>query len=142
MNDRFLFRGKCRQSNIWIYGGVEVQGERYCAIYDKELPYDNQVNVLYETIGQCTELHDKNDNLIFDGDIIKAEIYFNENNGEFIVYKIIHQDYSWKANKLYQIGIDADYELECIWFSELINKDWFGNIEIIGNIHDNPELLK
>jgi len=64
---------------------------------------------------QYTELHDKNGREIYEGDIIVAE-------------------YHWE--KPHMIELPEDY----YWFSEVALED--GDMEVIGNIYENPELLR
>jgi hypothetical protein len=75
------------------------------------------------TIEQCTGLKDKNGKLIYEGDIVNYYAY-----GRWITKKI-HWNGRW-----YQLG-DAD-----IILCDMEIEDF--SIEIIGNIHENPELLE
>lgn len=99
--------------------------------------------VIHETVGQFTGLTDKNGKKIFEGDIVNAVIVRDlgggtENREET---GIIGYD------KIGMIGLIVKYAgIVPVWsdfFQELtlsgcINDFWF---EVIGNIHDNPELL-
>lgn len=79
----------------------------------------------YYTLQQYAGLKDKNNKEIYDGDIVKAS-YKNEDelenyNGAYLVYSFV--GVFWINNyPIYRIR-------QC-------------DIEIIGNIHENPELLK
>jgi len=76
---------------------------------------------------QCTGLKDKNGNLIYEGDILE---YQNEEakNGQYEVEKY---------NPLKNNNLTLDEE----WQDE-VDEYRFNNVEIIGNIYENPELLK
>lgn len=81
-----------------------------------------QVEVIPDTVGQYTGLTDKNGKKIFEGDIVKAP------DGE--IFKI-----EWHSVAL--SWILRNKKNSCLAYLRYL--DMF---EIIGNIHDNPELLK
>lgn len=74
---------------------------------------------------QFTGLKDKNGKEIYEGDIIRYDVIVGEvrYNSQFCRFEIIHK----KPNKIIQ--------------SSFIEFDIY-ELEIIGNIHSNPELLK
>ena len=120
-----LFRGKRIDNGEWVYGLLFRIGDTYANIVEKGT--EVMCTVLTNTIGQFTGLTDKNGNKIFEGDIVKETIASN--------YQPIGQIY---------------YAPEfCQWRIEYINSIvLIGHIgkgrsyTILGNIHDNPELLE
>ena len=102
-----------------------------CAILvnDREL-YD-ECEVYPLSIGQFTGLYDKNGREIYEGDIIGCDnpkikhlILYNEKEGRFMA------------------ALNGDIENYFIGVCGLDSNRWMSSKEVIGNIHDNPELLK
>lgn len=120
-----LFRGKGNKKyndGDWYYG-VPIQ----CSDGDWQICTDCSARtVITETIGQYTGLTDKNGKKIFEGDIVKHD--FGKE----------------------QIGVQyAVVEFDSKYASFLINPldDWMfccdkSDCEVVGNIHDNHELLR
>ena len=127
-----LFRGKQEDNGEWVEGYYSP----YCfgwfpcrpAIIPKE-DMDNghwhSEEIDPETIGQYTGLTDKNGKKIFEGDIVhfKTTAYHFKNCR--IKYQSCYVRYCAIDNKGYEYPMDEAFEYE-----------------VIGNIHDNPELLK
>ena len=133
-----LFRGKRADTGEWIYGDLRQDADlesAYIGGWDyftadyalQREPFEYPVSP--ETVGQFTGLTDKNGNRIFEGDIIEA--HFDELFPDLATTLIVvWSDYGWFGRDM-EGNVDS---LECKWVS-----DFF---EIIGNIHDNPELLE
>lgn len=121
-----LFRGKRKDGLEWFYGSYmeHYYSSRYgrvSAIFtnDDSLCQTYRIPVDPETVGQFTGVIDKNGKKVFDGDVIKA--IASNPAGEDIEATVI-------------VSLD-DYEL--MWDIEHSHE-----IEVIGNIHDNPEMLE
>lgn len=128
-----LFRGKRIDNGEWVYGNyafTDVNGKKYFIFQNKPLEHE----VIPETVGQYTGLTDKNGTKIFEGDIIR----FDENlytvqrecdtpGGYWAETGYILKHIGWSDYTSFTSTID-DWKNECQVF-------------IIGNIHDNPELL-
>ena len=126
-----IFRGKRTDNGEWI-----TDSETYIRdgdgiwLSDENL---NVVTVIPETVGQYTGLTDKNGVRIFEGDICRfkryndiynGKIVFNVKTASFIMwYQSIVGAYSEKATHKMLLSVCND-------------------IEVIGNIHDNTELLE
>lgn len=136
----FLFRGKTEKGE-WVYGDLlhpDFCGNGY-AIEDFSKGKNNCSDVIPETIGQYTGLTDKNGKKIFEGDILKIA-RVSDGTGSY---------YYPPLN--YPVNVVAKWDL-CAWMWETLCKDkrYIGfpdawchyECEVIGNIHDNPELLK
>ena len=147
-----LFRGKRIDNGEWVCGDLLQDVESgICAIVSyvnlggniHDLSESCIFAVIPETVGQYTGLTDKNGKRIFEGDIVRATIERAERcqsprieNGVIgydcigmiglILYKDKNGENVWSDffNELSLSGLIVDYYFE-----------------IIGNIHDNPELL-
>lgn len=121
-----LFCGKRTDNGEWVYGNL-VRGcdEKYAYIVEfgnKEL-CRNYVNVNPDTVGQYTGLADKNGTKIFEGDIGRRR------DDIFLI--------DWSEEKAAFVMIFHDYICEILYLEEM-----WDDAEVIGNIHDNPELLE
>ncbi|MBO7158109.1 MAG: hypothetical protein J6W31_05855 [Clostridia bacterium] len=119
-----LFRGKRVDNGEWICGNLTVWSDGSASIDECRSCNSPLYAVIPETVGQFTELTDKNGERIFDGDIGKG---FNMLHPDRNIYQVVYED-----NGFYYCDED-----EVAWHPEHIQ-----NFEVIGNIHENPELLK
>lgn len=128
MENRFLSRGKRIDNGEWVIGNRIDSPDGRVAITETSGEWE-----LYEcipgTICQCTGLKDKNGNLIWENDIVK------DKNGN--LYKAFWQDnyyqFSWICIKSNSLPVGAKWDFYSIKSFE---------IEVIGNVFDNPELLE
>lgn len=110
-----LFRAK-NFHDKWLYGYYDGSAEDPALIDEND--YGSAFWIKGETLGQYTGLKDKNGVKIFEGDIVIAPL---------LVPKMT-------------LKLVANMEWNNIWWSFV---DKLNNYcEIIGNIHDNPELLE
>ena len=125
------FRGKSIDSNEWLYGDlVRSSDMERCAILvnDRELYDECEVNTC--SIGQFTGLYDSNGKEIYEGDILCWDV----NN---LLYVVTFESGMFYASiKECNEGMIGGFPLH-----RLTEYD-YGKCEIVGNIHDNPELLK
>ena len=110
------FRGKDIETGEWVYGVLlpKPQFDKYF-IWD----YDyNQKEVIPDTVGQYVCVNDKNGKEIYEGDVVALP---------GITGVVVYDFAAFVAEIL-----PLRYKIE--WLDS--------DMEIIGNIHDNPELLK
>jgi uncharacterized phage protein (TIGR01671 family) len=110
-----LFRGKTRITGNWIYGfyGENTTTKEPQIVGKNDFCYSL---VIPETVGQYTGLTDKNGAKVFEGDVV--------------IWCRIKGIVVWEGHKFY-------IKSNLLW--DFSDDDC---IEVIGNIHDNPELLK
>lgn len=139
MQDRYLFRGKRIDNGEWVIGNCiddGVTGQVFIHTVGKSVNESDKVGeegclqfVAFEvapaTICQCTGLKDKNGKLIWENDVVS---YCDCTKEDYVI--------AWEQNKAcfeYQ-----EYSCSMMNFDELSGCE----VEVIGNIFDNPELLE
>lgn len=128
------FRGKSIYDEEWLYGFlIKIEKDRYAiipALNDIEIGKSiSMYEVCPETVGQFTGLSDKNKTKIYGGDIVRVSTKDRTFN---IVVKWGNDSMAFMA--CYVDGNQSPFS----WFSNLIECE----LEVIGNIYDNPDLLK
>lgn len=136
MNREIKFRGKSSLCNTWLYGLLIRVGCQYYISDENDFDTDGHhiiqvqdmpLDIEAETIGQFTGKCDKNKKEIYSGDLLKDqdgviyEIWYSEDTAAFMAEMIN------PANDM--VDILGGYDTERCF-------------EVIGNIHDNPDLLE
>lgn len=126
-----LFRGKRKDNGKWVCGFLYVTNDSEYEIsnYCNELNIERYTSrVIPKTVGQFTGLTDKNGRKIFEGDIVNGLFCFG-----LILKSVVH----FKDGVF---GIVTEYmgAKRFDGFNTICNVEF----EVIGNIHDNPELLE
>ena len=133
MNDRYLYRAKRKSDNQWIYGNL-IQTDNGVYIIQNYVPQHliENYEVDPSTICQCTGLKDKNGNLIWENDICRRIL---------LPTKRIEKNFriAYVPYKCCLSAIDLDGS-NITFLSDYINNQY--EVEVIGNIFDNPELLE
>ena len=130
-----LFRGKRKDNCKWVEGYLHKRdglgtGYTEFAIQVQESSASRpwSYTAIPETVGQYTGMTDKNGKRIFEGDIIrcggKVVGVVNYHDCCFCV-RFIMKDHANRSNPA----------------MDIIENEYPNDIEVIGNIHDNPELI-
>ena len=120
-----LFHGKRTDNGEWVEGSSSTEYLKECGGVMISPRADTCYRVDPETVGQYTGLKDKNGVRIFEGDIVRY--------GD-----TIHQVVFEQRNTTAYFGLVYS-KIETMPFGHYQD---LKQIEVIGNIHDNPELLE
>lgn len=141
-----LFRGKRVDNGKWVYGSAENYGEYGFGIKEQGLIKSGTIyvtpKVILESVGEFTGLYDKNNVRIFEGDIVEATSQYDEH--------YLHR-FEVKFGECGNSGY-PEFGYLGFYFDEITTERrlrtdilyWLNDYEckVIGNIYDNPELLK
>ena len=142
-----LFRGKRspKFGTGWCYGVPYIDHEGDCII----ATHCSKLVVIYETVGQYTGLTDKNGQKIFEDDIVDFFGMHGRIVNECGAFGIAVRDYIDYDLLDYNIpfGNNPDFvrndnfvSLWEMWWNYEQDDNQLFEVEVIGNIHDNPEL--
>ncbi len=142
MKREILFRAKRKDNGEWIYGypiidnaDCSLKAEGKCSwphdgshadllYWNDEFHEYEGVEVDAETIGQYTSLKDKNGVKIFEDDIVSYVPDDQDEEGTDY-YSILFYNGSFRISP-----------------TECINQSYANELEVVGNVFDNPELIK
>lgn len=126
MKHKIVFRGKSLDNNKWYNGDLRQFSDGKVFIAYKNFA---MVRVDPDSVGQYTGLKDKNGKEIFEGDILAhdGKVIGHVVGGVRgycydVIYKNPRYDPSWS---LYGVVVN----------------DYKGNVEVVGNVIDNNDLL-
>lgn len=127
----YLFRGKRKDNEEWVHGDL------WCNPYGKRVvcivsPINNQGTtggneVDAETVGQYTGMVDKNGTKIFEGDIVDFPDRCDDDGYGVVKYDTNETEFAIVYDSIYK-GLGRHY--------------YSRDVEVIGNIYDNRELLR
>lgn len=134
-----IFRGRI-SNDQWVYGSLIHTGDFCCILESRDsdrydYPYlDNDLGTIDgqaipidpNTVGQYTGLTDKNGEMIFEGDILKTDLYGH-------LLSVVYNEHCAMFQVLFTDGYSEGFLDR---YSEI------NHLEIVGNVYDNPELLK
>ena len=135
---KITFRGKTVDRDRWVYGSLISLDDdccfivpmivRACTLSKRDLVRMEMEAVSPGSIGQYTGVKDKNGVRVFEGDIVRTQFG-----------RLVRIEYRAVGGF---VGFDMtaiECKHECPWS----NTAWCSyNIEVVGNIHDNPEMLR
>lgn len=139
MENRYLYKAKRIDDGEWVQGyyvkGSDMYGKETHVIFEPDAIFyshgetDGLTEIDPSTICQCTGLKDKNGKLIWENDIVNCITTDCEEYARKIVYDKEELDFKATNGK-------EDYGSEFEYLSCLVE------IEVTGNVFDNPELFE
>lgn len=134
------FRGKDIETGEWMYGFLQIFSKKFnsrlCVCSTSVTSWKDALiyQVLEKTVGQFTGLYDKNGKEIYEGDILVWGENGCKSQPMVVMFKHGSFGYTYIEDWFHSFAGNTNFT-----FNPL-NTDV--RFEIIGNIHDNPELLK
>ena len=124
-----LFRGKRADNEKWVIGYLS---SKHTITITTPCGHTDEIVICADTVGQYTGLKDKNGKRIFEGDIVEGNCHSAWSHRMQRCDIAYGRDGFEARNHI--DGVDSDYYTYRVLFSK--------DVVIIGNIHDNPELLE
>ena len=126
-----MFRGKRTDNGEWVYGDLVRDNIGGSYVFPNDAPgLYREYKVNPETVGEYTGLNDKKGNKVFEGDIIALNPRRFANKRVFYYTRCSGFHLTESMDEPKPCDINPIFSDDC------------GKYEVIGNIHDNPELLK
>lgn len=137
------FRGKRVDNSEWVTG-YYIRNEhmgiiKHIIVTDWAQVYANSYKVRPETVGQFTGLHDRNGKEIYEGDVLQGTVEKQSMPGDNI---LMSEEIKVRCRARW-----SRYEAMFYFYCRQLNRaisviDEFFDLEVIGNIYDNPDLTQ
>lgn len=143
-----LFKAKRKDNGEWVYGiyccmGDSQQSTPHIINYAEDDEFGDWIEVIPETVSQYTGLIDKNGAKIFEGDVLDVCYFLIQNKAVVKFGKHKPADMTNEYECGYQgfyVEVEKGERAHNIYRNDL--HFYAGQSVIVGNIFDNPELLK
>jgi hypothetical protein len=148
-----LFRGQLPELGSWVYGVPDPRDKTQRTLLSN---IDNPVmplacfDIIPDTLGQYTGMKDTNGKMIFEGDILRCSKNCHEGRWRHKINPKTGKPFPKLASRCptnvwFKDGSFVVGQFPCLLSA--MDKDADGelsgkpDVEVIGNVHDNPELL-
>lgn len=131
-----LFRGKRLDNDQWVEGDLShnIQGEEYIRCWGWSAYKAYKIDPI--TLGRFTSLTDRNGVKIYEDDICCFMKRDSDGISKQDCRVVVYSDTAFMLCKHIE-GKAYDEEIDLWWHWQQA-----GDFEVVGNIHDNPELLE
>lgn len=151
-----IFRGKRTDNGEWVYYGTPTKDSRgetvmVESVFECDEYNCRGANCLYvdeNTVGQYTGLTDKNGKKIFEGDIVRTQPFSDKPYSSKAKYKqhigVVEYRVQHFKSSLYEQDYEGKWIVKISDYGKFTCCNWneFFKCEVVGNIYDNPELLR
>jgi uncharacterized phage protein (TIGR01671 family) len=138
------FRGKDKKTGEWRYGYYYSECDLYYIWKDRQKESMTKRNTFHEvdpaTIGQYTGLKDKDGRKIFEGDKVRYRFEYSGEDDEEGFDDWEYATVEWHGDSGYPAFDLSPNDMDCNALAHIFQSGDY-MIEVIGNIHDTPELL-
>lgn len=153
------FRGKCQRGydysdgDGWIYGSLLQKDKVYAIVKTEDIDLSPNTDdgysfvedfgcipVLPDTVSQFTGLTDRNGKEVYEGDIVKWNDSSDNECWRFAIVEI-NPDIQFECSNIPEVDGIQNSSSYCFKYASFFYRDTAKFLEVIGNIHDNPELL-
>ena len=140
MKREIKFRAKNKSSGEWYVGELHL-ASKVPHIHPDVL---SSIPITPDTIGQYTGLKDKNGKEIYEGDIVEWLFFYticSSNGADGDREELLKGVIEWRQGGFVFRVLENDFE-NAGWYSiSDLHTETQTDVKVIGNIHDNPELL-
>jgi uncharacterized phage protein (TIGR01671 family) len=139
------FRGKRVDNGEWVYGYFvsvrDIEGSDHACIHNT---FGGFQYVIPDTAGQFTGLIDKNGKEIYEGDVLQRIPNEQYSDATGIPLDMLREDIGDGGDLVFVRYDESQSSVMYLSLSRKFNVHWLNTqyFTIIGNIHDNPELMK
>lgn len=141
MERKIKFRAKDKRSGEWCIGELHL-ASKVPHIHPDVL---SSIPIDPDTVGQFTGLKDKNGKEIYEGDIVEWLFFYticSSNGADGDREELLKGVIEWRQGGFIFRVLENDFE-NAGWYSiSDLHTETQTDVEVIGNIYDNPELLK
>lgn len=144
MQDRFKFRVWCKTNQEWEKDEICITNKEHYIITNPKFTRVTNIDPQYHEINFCSGLKDKNGKLIYEGDILDLyvstkKLYRYQVKFEIGSFMLVSQDEIFDFKNVWN---DYVYPLSQLYYEYQNEENWIEQCEVVGNIYENPELLK